>query len=233
MVNVRVVLVAPEHAGNVGAIARLMKNFGLSRLCLVAPQVELENDAYARAVHAGDVLAGASIVGALDEALAGVDWVIGTTAVVATKSSNLRRTAITVDELATRLQHQRGEAALLFGREGSGLSNRELDRCDVVMSIPSSPTYRALNVASAAAIIFYELWTVGVAGGGRGYGAAADASARARLLALFTALAVKEGAPPHRRRLAATAFKNVLSRAFISKREASLLIGVLRRAVEA
>jgi tRNA/rRNA methyltransferase len=232
-VNVRVVLVAPEHEGNVGAIARLMKNFGLSRLCLVNPQVKLENDAYARAVHASDVLAGAAIVGALDEALAGTDWVIGTTAIVATKSSNLRRTAITLDELATRLQRRRGEAALLFGREGSGLSNRELDRCDVVVSIPSSPTYRALNVASAAAIVFYELWTADVTSDGRGYGTTADEAARARLLALFTALAVKEGTLPHRRRLAAMAFKNVLARAFISKREASLLTGVLRRAVEA
>ncbi len=231
--NVRVVLVAPEHEGNVGAIARLMKNFGLSRLYLVNPQVKLENDAYTRAVHAGDVLAAAAIVDALDEALVGADWVIGTTAVVATKSSNLRRTAITLDELATRLPRQRGEAALLFGREGSGLSNRELDRCDVVVSIPSSPTYRALNVASAAAIVFYELWTADITNGGRGYGDAADAAARQRLLALFTALAMKEGAPPHRRRLAVMAFKNIVSRAFISKREASLLTGVLRRAVEA
>lgn len=231
--NVRVILVEPEHEGNVGAIARLMKNFDLSTLYLVNPQVKLGNDAYARAVHAVDVLDAASIVGVLDEALAGTHWVIGTTSIVATKSSNLRRTAITLEALAAQIQRRRGEAALLFGREGSGLSNRELDRCDVAVSIPSSSTYRALNVASASAIVFYELWKAGVEGGGRGYGDAADAAARKRLLALFTALTVKAGAPTHRRRLASKALKNVLSRAFISKREASLITGVLRRAVEA
>ena len=228
----RVVLVEPEHEGNVGSIARLMKNFDLSKLWLVNPKVEIGNGAYSLAVHAGEVLEEASIVEDLEDALEGAQWVVGTTSIVSKKPGNLRRTAITLEELAEQTMNRKEEVALLFGREGSGLSNQELDRCDVVVSIPSSSMYRALNVASAAAIVFYELRKAEGNRGGRGYLDDADVEMRERILRLFDALAVKGGTPNHKRRLADKAFKNVVSRAFISKREAALIVGVLRRAVK-
>lgn len=227
----RVVLVEPEHEGNVGSIARLMKNFDFSKLWLVNPKVEIGNGAYSLAVHAGEILEEASIVEYLDDALEGVKWVVGTTSIVAKKPGNLRRTAITLEELAERMMNRKEKIALLFGREGSGLSNQELDRCDVVVSIPSSSTYRALNVASAAAVVFYELRKAEGNKGGRGYMDEADTEMRERILRLFDALAVKGGTPNHKRKLADKAFKNIVSRAFISKREAALVVGVLRRAV--
>ena len=230
--KVRVVLVEPEHEGNVGSIARLMKNFDLSKLWLVNPKVEIGNGAYSLAVHAGEVLEEASIVEDLDDALVGVQWVVGTTSIVAKKPGNLRRTAITLEELAEQMMNRKEKIALLFGREGSGLSNQELDRCDVVVSIPSSSTYRALNVASAAAVVFYELRKAEGNRRGRGYLDEADAEMREMILRLFDALAVKGGTPNHKRRLANKAFKNIVSRAFISKREAALIVGVLRRAVK-
>jgi TrmH family RNA methyltransferase len=230
--KVRVVLVEPEHEGNVGSIARLMKNFDLSKLCLVNPKVEIGNGAYSLAVHAGEILEKASIVEYLDDALEGAQWVVGTTSIVAKKPGNLRRTAITLEELAEKTMNRKEEVALLFGREGSGLSNRELDRCDVVVSIPSSSTYRALNVASAAAIVFYELRKVEGNRGGRGYLEEADAEMRERILRLFNALAMKGGTPNHKRILADKAFKNIVSRTFMSKREAALIVGVMRRAVK-
>jgi TrmH family RNA methyltransferase len=227
----RVVLVEPEHEGNVGSIARLMKNFDFSKLWLVNPKVEIGNGAYSLAVHAGEILEEASIVECLDDALEGVQWVVGTTSIVAKKPGNLRRTAITLEELAEQMMSRKEKIALLFGREGSGLSNRELDRCDVVVSIPSSSTYRALNVASAAAVVFYELRKAEGTRGGRGFMDEADTEMRERILRLFDALAVKGGTPNHKRKLADKAFKNIVSRAFISKREAALVLGVLRRAV--
>jgi tRNA/rRNA methyltransferase len=231
--NLRVVVVEPEHEGNVGSIARLMKNFGLSKLWLVNPKIELNREAYSLAVHAGEVLAEASIVDALDDALEGAQWVVGTTSIVAKKPSNLHRTAVTLEELAEQTRSRQAEMALLFGREGRGLSNQELDRCDLIVSIPSSATYRALNVASAAAIVFYELWKAEGSRGARGYLSEADADARERIRRLFDALAVQSDLPSHKRRLAGKAFQNVVSRAFMSKREAFLIMGVLRRAVKA
>ncbi len=230
--RIRVVLVEPEHEGNVGSIARLMKNFGLSKLWLVSPRVKLGSEAYSYAVHAGDVLERAVIVEGLDEALEGVQRVVGTTSIVARISSNLRRVAVTPKELAEQTVKMRGETALLFGREGSGLSNRELDMCDILVSIPSSSAYRVLNVASASAIVFYELWKARTNSEEKRSVEGADAEARKRLLDLFDALTVKGKLPEHKRRLANKAFKNIVSRAFISRREASLMTGALRRAVE-
>ena len=230
--KLRVVLVEPEHEGNVGSIARLMKNFDLTKLWLVNPKVEIGNGAYSLAVHAGEILEEASIVEDLNDALEGAQWVVGTTSIVAKRPGNLRRTAITLEELSEQMMNRQEEIALLFGREGSGLTNRELDRCDVVVSIPSSSTYRALNVASAAAIVFYELRKAEGNRGGQGYMDEADAEVRKRILQLFDALALKGGTPTHKRRLADKAFKNVVSRAFMSKREAVLILGVLRRAVK-
>lgn len=231
--NVRVVLVEPENQGNIGAVARLMKNFGLSRLFLVKPKVELGNQAYSRAVHADDVLEECIIVENLNDALIGVQWVIGTTSIVAKNPSNLRRTAIPPTEVATRIKNRCGEAALLLGREGSGLLNRELEVCDIVVSIPSSPNYRTLNVATASAILFYELWKAGVKRVERGCIKEANPQFKEQLVNTFNNLVLKVRVPKHLENLANKAFRNIISRAFISEREATLLIGVLRRAIKA
>lgn len=229
--NIRIVLVEPEHEGNVGSIARLMKNFGLSQLWLVNPQITLGSEAYARAVHASDLLDCCNIVQSLKQACLDMDWVIGTTAIYAKKSSNLRRTTITPEELAKQTSFQESRLALLFGREGHGLSNKELDLCDVVVSIPSSSQYQTLNIASASAIIFYELWKE-MSHERQGAPREVDVYTKRRLLQFFTELVEKEGLPPYRRRLATKAFRNIISRAFISQREAHLLLGVFRRAIE-
>ncbi len=230
--KIRVVLVEPEHEGNVGSIARLMKNFGLSQLWLVNPQISLGSEAYIRAVHAGDLLDCCQVVRDLKEACLEMDWIIGTTAIYAKKSSNLRRTTITPEELAKQSAFQKNRLALLFGREGHGLSNRELDLCDVVVSIPSSSQYQTLNIASASAIIFYELWKARSLERQEAT-REVDVQTKLRLLQFFTELVEKEGLPPHRKRLATKAFRNIISRAFISQREAHLLLGVFRRAIEA
>jgi TrmH family RNA methyltransferase len=230
--NIRIVLVEPEHEGNVGSIARLMKNFELTQLVLVNPQVSLGSEAYTRAVHASDLLESCSIVQNLQQACLDIEWVIGTTAISAKKSSNLRRTTISPEELAKQSSFQKGDLAILFGREGHGLSNKELDLCDVVVSIPSSSQYQTLNIASASAIVFYELWKERRSHGSKGPTREVDTHTKLRLLQFFTELVEKENLPAHRKRLATKAFRNIISRAFISQREAHLLLGVLRRAVE-
>jgi tRNA/rRNA methyltransferase len=230
--KIRVVLVEPEQEGNVGSIARLMKNFGLTQLWLVNPQVSLSSEAYTRAMHASELLDNCHIVHNLSQACIDVPWVVGTTAIHAKKRSNLHRTAITPEELAKQSATQSGMIALLFGREGHGLSNRELDLCDVVVSIPSNAQYQTLNIASASAIIFYELWKANRNQEHRGFVSEIDGQTKLRIFQLFTELSEKEGLPEHRKRLVNKAFRNIISRAFISEREAHLLLGVFRRALE-
>ncbi|MFH0748333.1 MAG: TrmH family RNA methyltransferase [Candidatus Bathyarchaeota archaeon] len=138
---------------------------------------------------------------------------------------------MTPEEFASTVSGFKGQVALLFGRESTGLSNRELMKCDIIVTIPSSPEYKTLNVALASAIIFYELWKKRLTNR-RGYSEEANREYRVRLLMVFSQMCKTINFPSHKERLATEALKNIISRAFISKRETTLLIGAFREILE-
>jgi len=146
--------VSPKHQGNVGAVARAMANFGLGDLWLVAPRCRLGHEAEAMAVHGADVLAAATVVATLDEALADRTLVVATSARPRTSDSH----ASSMPEAALARLHGRA-GALVFGPEDTGLSNAALDRSDLVITIPTAP-YASLNLAQAVVLLAY-LWFVG------------------------------------------------------------------------
>jgi len=152
---VRVVLVEPQHPGNIGAAARAMKNMGLDDLALVAPRRYPHADATAMAAGADDLLSRARVHATLDSALADCTRVIGTTA----RSRYLSQPQYTPREWVSRLAAQppTGRIALLFGRERTGLTNAELDQCQELVSIPINPDYPSLNLAQAVQVLSYEL----------------------------------------------------------------------------
>lgn len=151
---VRIVLVEPAGALNVGAIARVMKNFGLSQLILVNPQCDRTSEAARHmAVHAGDILAEAIEVATLLEALHGCTRIIATTA--RDRQWGLLQPARTV--LPWLIEEPKQPASLVFGPENRGLSNEELNYAQRFARIPSSPNYAALNLAQSVAICCYEL----------------------------------------------------------------------------
>lgn len=226
--NVRVVLAEPEHEGNIGSVARLAKNFGVKELWIINPKTELGVESRIYAVHAKELVENAVIVRSLEEACHEASFIVGTTAIFAKKTSNVLRMPITPAELGVRAVAIKGKIALLLGRESKGLSNHELDKCDVIVTIPTSPLYRTLNVASASAIILYELWKAKIQSP-RGYFEEASQDERLRLVGFFDELSEESNLPIFKRRLATKAFHNVISRAFISKREATLMMGVLRK----
>ena len=221
----------PEHEGNIGAIARLMMNFGFNELFIVNPKVQLGNETRAYASHAQEIITKAVIVKDLETALIGINYIIGTTAISAKRSGNLLRTTITPEELAKTIDVSKGKVAFLFGRESKGLSNIELAKCDIVVTIPSSSQYRTLNIASASALIFYELWK-NTTTHQRGYSEEAEQDNRMRIVNLFNTILEKTELSPHKKYLTIQAFKNVIARAFISKREATLIIGALRKTLQ-
>jgi TrmH family RNA methyltransferase len=154
--NIRIVLVATTHPGNIGAAARAMKNMGLGDLALVAPKMFPSEEAVARASGAHDVLANAQVFATLDEALADRQRVIGASArlrAVAWPQLNPRECAENI---------MRGDAgektALVFGREHAGLTNEELERCHYLLHIPCNPAFSSLNVAAAVQVVAYELY---------------------------------------------------------------------------
>jgi len=155
LAGVRIVLVEPAGPMNVGAIARVMKNFGLTNLVLVNPQCDpLSAEAMKMAVHAKDVLESAVQVGTLPEALQGCVRAIATTARVRDWQTPMEnpRTA-----LPWLLEEPEKPSALIFGREDRGLSNEELNYAQRFVRIPSSEIYPSLNLASAVGICCYEL----------------------------------------------------------------------------
>lgn len=153
--NVRVVMVQTSHPGNIGAAARAMKTMGLSDLRLVAPNTYPSVEATARASGAGDVLAAARVCDNLDQALEDATLVIGTSA----RQRRIPWPCLTPRQLAAQLQREPDSTriAVLFGREDRGLTNDELRRCNLHVTVPANPDYGVLNVASAVQLIAYEL----------------------------------------------------------------------------
>jgi TrmH family RNA methyltransferase len=225
--KVRVVLVEPESAGNIGAVARSMKNFNLSDLYIVNSKTPLTLEARAFAMHGYDVLIRAKKVKTLKQGLRNLDLVVGTSSIVATSNSNLARVPVTPFELAHRVWAFKGNMGILFGRESSGLSNEEVEACDFIVTIPASRKYNVLNIASAASIIFYELFRTRTARRGS---ILASKAVKGRLLLEFGRLVNRSGVQRHKRSLVQRSFRNIISRSFMTRREASLLLGVFRKA---
>jgi len=154
--DIRIVLVAPSHPGNIGAVARAMKNMALSELLLVRPKEFPHPDATARASGAHDVLAGARIVGSLSEALAGCGFVAATTS----RDRDQYFRVIDVRDAAVRIvaESRRAPAAVVFGSERTGLTNEELETAHALIRIPASAAYLSLNLAMAVQLVAYELF---------------------------------------------------------------------------
>lgn len=153
--NIRIILVNTSHPGNIGAAARAMKNMGLSKLVLVDPVDHPTFEAYSRAAGADDVLGDARVVKTLAEAVTGCTWVMGTSA----RERSVQWPMMQPRECAAASikQAELGEAAIVFGRERTGLTNEELELCHALVNIPTNPDYSSLNVAAAVQVLCYEL----------------------------------------------------------------------------
>jgi TrmH family RNA methyltransferase len=162
--SVSIVLVGTTHSGNIGATARAMANMGLSRLRLVCPRAEIDDEARARASGADALLDSASVHDSLAEAVSDAVFVLGTSA--RRRESPWR--VMGPNEAAGALREASGpegrSVAVVFGRESSGLSNRELDVCDGLVSIPVAESFPSINLAAAVALIAYEVRTVWATG---------------------------------------------------------------------
>lgn len=160
--NVRIVMVHTTHPGNIGAAARAMKNMGLSQLYLVAPKSYPHDDATWRAASAADVLERAVVVETFEEAIAGCALVVGSSARerrIPWPLLDSRRAC----EQAYR-EAQTGTVALVFGREDRGLTNEELQQCQLHVNIPANDAYSSLNVAMAVQVLAYEVRMAHLAG---------------------------------------------------------------------
>ncbi len=162
--DIKIVLVEPSHPGNIGGAARAMKTMGLKHLVVVNPRRYPDPQADWRAAGALDVLDAAQVVDTVDTAVADCHWVVGTS----TRARRIPWPVADARTVAERLYElgrnpgQQTRAAILFGREDNGLSNEELQRCNLHLQIPAAPEYSSLNLAMAVQVVCYEIFMSGL-----------------------------------------------------------------------
>ena len=226
-----VVLARPQEEGNVGAVARAMANMGLERLLLVEPAARLGDVARAFAMHSHHVLDRAERQPDLGSALAPFEVVVGTASL---RDREWPQPVLAPRELPAWLAREAPGAsvALLFGPEVSGLASAELARATALVSIPAAPRQPTLNQAQAVLILAYELY---LARGAPGAAFPAPV-ARANLHQVDRLFATLEGLLGDVRFARDTTIEKVsrdlrqlLARAAVTEREATILAGILRR----
>lgn len=154
--NFKVVLVETSHPGNIGAVARAMKNMRMDQLRLVSPKFFPHADATARASGADDLLRTAAVFDSLPDAIADCQIVLGASA----RDRTISWPSLTARQAAEKWVGVSAEQniALVFGRENSGLKNHELDLCHYLLRIPCNTEYSSLNLAAAVQVVCYELF---------------------------------------------------------------------------
>lgn len=156
LANIRIIMVRPRGSGNIGSVARAMKNTGVNDLAIVGTARTQSFWAKAMAVHGRDILADAQCYPTIREAIADCTLVVGTTC----RPGLYRSHSQTPREVAPIMiaAAEKGKVALIFGPEDHGLSNKDLEHCQLLITIPTHPDYQSLNVAQATVICLYELY---------------------------------------------------------------------------
>lgn len=156
LTQIRFTLIETSHPGNIGGVARAMKCMDLSKLVLVTPKHFPHPDASSRATGAEDLLANAAVFTDIRQAIDDSVFVVGTTS----RPRTIEWPLVEPGSAAERIieESEQGPVSILFGRERSGLTNREVDLCNLLVRIPTSEEYASLNLASAAQIMAYELY---------------------------------------------------------------------------
>ena len=223
MPDIDIVLVAPLYEGNVGFTARVMKNFGFSRLVLVDP-CRLGNEADARAAHAQDVLKAAEQC-TIEDVFARSTIVIATTGTVSKSvCQSMRMPFYSPRELCDRLKDAGGRISILFGRENWGLNNEEVRRSDMICTIPTTEEYPILNLSHAVGVVCYELSNLPLPS----Y-TLASAVDMSYLYQHIERYLDEIHHPPFKRENTMILIRRILGRAHLTTREASTLHGLLRR----
>lgn len=230
MVKIRVILLEPLYEGNIGAVARVMINFGFRDIVLVNPPViGDEARTFASNPNVIDFLESATVVGSFEDAIHDSNLVVGTTSKMGlTENRHVRMPAYSPKELKRKLDSKEGVVSLVFGREDKGLRALELSRCDIIASIPASSDYPVMNLSHAVAIFLYEFQNLNP-----GQYPLADRFNKDLLYDHIHEFLHKIPYPPHKLEKTALMMRRILGRAELTGREVQTLRGVLKRTEKA
>lgn len=223
--NFSVTLVEPQYPVNLGHIARLLKNFGIDRLYLVRPKVDM-SVALIYASHAADILENAERV-TLPQLRKRSDLLIATTAIGARKKSNVIRRSVRLEQIAGYV-HSAKSASLVLGRDTTGLTNDEIKACDITVVVDTGSKYRTLNISHAAAIMLYV-----ISRGERGELRGPSRKARELFAESLSKLATASRMPPHKVRNMPEIGKRIAVESRLADKQLLLMSGIFRKAIGA
>jgi len=228
---ITIILIEPETPGNIGAIARSMKNFDFERLVLISPKCNhLSKEALDRATHAKEILKNALVKDF--SYLKEFDYLIATTSQIGT-DYNIPRSPITPEQLAEKLAKinlKNLNIGILIGREGIGLKNKEILMADFVVTIPSSKSYPTLNAAHAATVLLYEIFKkLGKNKVSEHIIFATKTEKEIILKKIDNILNKLEFATKGKKETQIKIWKRLIGKSFLTKREAFALMGFLRK----
>ncbi len=229
MENFSVILVEPKYQGNIGAVARVMKNFGFRNLVLVSPP-KIGSEARAYSMHGLDILRSARVIKNFKELKKKFDFLVATSAISA-GDGNAMRTPVFPEDLANAIK-TKSRVGIVFGREDYGLYNEEIQECDILITIPASSEYPTLNVSHSVAIVLYEIFRMRNEKSKNKKFTSITPKEKEVLLKKYDALVDKVQKQDYNRKIAKKTFRQLIGRAFISGKEAFTLIGIFRRAGE-
>lgn len=226
--NIRIVLSHTSHPGNIGAVARAMKTMGLHSLYLINPKCFPDAEADARAANAIDILQQAKVCVEIDKALENTVL----TAAITARPRELSHIIFDARQGAMELvqQAQRQPVALLFGRENSGLTTTEVNKCQIIIHIPANPQYPSLNLASAVQVMAYELRMALTGNLTRptASGVTANFNELELLYAHLEQLMIASGfLDPQKPKLLMQRIRRLFARARLEKEEVQILRGIL------
>ncbi len=230
--RLELVLVRPKEDGNVGAVARLARNFGVDRLVLVAPRAAVGPEARRRAMAGLPFLRSARRAPTLRSAVAGSDLVIGTTDLSTGRSSAYLRRSIGPERLGEALVPVVGRVSLVFGPEDNGLSREELALCDLLVHVPARREFPTLNLSHAVAIVLYAVHRARGTSDPETTPAPLELELNGREKELFLErmgeLLARIRYPAHKRRGLILLFRRVLGRATPTEAEYRMMLGLFR-----
>jgi TrmH family RNA methyltransferase len=223
MPEIRIILVGPKFEGNIGAVARSMANFDIRELYMVGP-CEIGDDAYRRAKHGSHILDEAVSVESIDEAVKDCFLVAGTSGITTKGDRNYTRMPVPVREFAQHVSGYEEKIAIVFGREDIGLFQEELNKCDLLIHVPTSEEYPVLNLSHAAALVMYEMFQCGNV---TRRAEPADRKEKEYMFSFFDNLMDAIDYPEHRRKDASVMFRRMMGRSIPTKYEYNTIMGIL------
>ena len=222
---ISIILIQPENSGNIGAVARAMKNFGVNNLVIIHPKVKVNTiTSRKRSKHAVDIIKKAKVKDI--NFLKKFDCLIATTAKLGT-DYNIPRSPISPEQL-TKITNKRSNIGLVFGRESKGLTNKEIALCDFLVSIPTSKDYPSMNLSHAVTILLYELFKnkENIAS----HITPASKIEKQQLMKNINQILNKlKFTTDSKKQTQKTIWKRILGKSFLTKREAFALIGFFKK----